>query len=183
LRKAVENLAYVAKLLDSNPNLSIDISARTPELGRQPYTAREFLIKYADRIIFGTDLLPDVEMYRLYYRVLETADEYFDYPSHASRQGRWMVYGLFLPADVLQKVYRGQCAQASSRQLPLGLFTLTVASRIGASAQRSAWTQVGRHRLDKCWFNLQRGCEWASTNPITAVRTSAKRFASRHSLP
>ena len=29
--------------------------------------------------------------------------------------------------------------------------------------------------LDKCRFNLQRGCEWASTNPITAVRTSAKR--------
>ena len=106
LAESGENLAYVAKLLDSNPNLSIDISARTPELGRQPYTARKFVVKYADRILFGTDLLPEVDMYRLYYRFLETADEYFDYPSHASRQGRWMVYGLFLPADVLQKVYR-----------------------------------------------------------------------------
>jgi hypothetical protein len=46
-------------------------------------------------------------MYRLYYRFLETADEYFEYPSHASRQGRWNVCGLFLPEDVLKKVYRG----------------------------------------------------------------------------
>ena len=63
--------------MDALPNLLIDISARTPELGRQPYTARAFFLKYADRILFGTDLLPEVEMYRLYYRFLETADEYF----------------------------------------------------------------------------------------------------------
>jgi predicted TIM-barrel fold metal-dependent hydrolase len=101
-----ENLDYVAKLLDRYPNLSVDISARAAELGRQPYTARKFFLHYADRILFGADLLPDVEMYRLYYRFLETADEYFEYPSHASRQGRWNIYGLFLPADVLEKVYR-----------------------------------------------------------------------------
>jgi len=82
------------------------MSARTAELGRQPYTAREFLLKYADRILFGADLVPDVEMYRLHYRFLETADEYFEYPSHASRQGRWNIYGLNLPPDVLQKIYR-----------------------------------------------------------------------------
>ena len=101
-----ENLSYVAKLLDSHPNLYVDISARAPELGRQPYTARNFILQYADRILFGTDLLPEVDMYRLYYRFLETADEYFEYPSHASRQGRWNIYGLFLPPDVLQKIYR-----------------------------------------------------------------------------
>jgi predicted TIM-barrel fold metal-dependent hydrolase len=82
------------------------MSARIAELGRQPYTAREFVIKYADRILFGTDLLPDVDMYRLHYRFLETDDQYFEYPSHASRQGRWNIYGLFLPADVLEKIYR-----------------------------------------------------------------------------
>jgi predicted TIM-barrel fold metal-dependent hydrolase len=101
-----EDLAYLAQQLDALPNLFIDISARTPELGRQPYAARRFLLKYADRIIFGTDLLPDVEMYRLYFRFLETADEYFEYPSHASRQGRWNIYGVFLPEDVLKKIYR-----------------------------------------------------------------------------
>jgi predicted TIM-barrel fold metal-dependent hydrolase len=101
-----EDLAYLAEQLDALPNLQIDISARTPELGRQPYTARTFFLKYADRILFGTDLLPEIEMYRLYYRFLETDDEYFEYPSHASRQGRWNIYGIFLPDDVLLKVYR-----------------------------------------------------------------------------
>jgi predicted TIM-barrel fold metal-dependent hydrolase len=106
LAESGENLAYVAELLDSHPNLSIDISARTSELGRQPYTARNFFLKYADRILFGADLLPEIEMYRLYYRFLESADEYFEYPSHASRQGRWNIYGLYLPREVLEKVYR-----------------------------------------------------------------------------
>jgi predicted TIM-barrel fold metal-dependent hydrolase len=101
-----EDLAYVSSLLDKNPNLYVDISARCAELGRQPYTAREFFLKYADRILFGTDLIPDVNMYRLHYRFLETRDEYFEYPSHASRQGRWNIYGLFLPDDVLRRVYR-----------------------------------------------------------------------------
>ncbi|HEV2135364.1 MAG TPA: amidohydrolase family protein [Terracidiphilus sp.] len=106
MAESSENLACVATLLDRNPNVYVDISARVAELGRQPYTAREFFLKYADRILFGTDLLPEVEMYRLYYRFLETADEYFEYPSHASRQGRWNIYGVFLPDDVLRKVYR-----------------------------------------------------------------------------
>ena len=106
LAECGENLSYVADLLDRNPNLYVDFSARVSELGRQPYTAREFVLRYADRILFGTDLLPEVEMYRLYFRFLETADEYFEYPSHASRQGRWNIYGIFLPDDVLRKVYR-----------------------------------------------------------------------------
>jgi len=106
LAESGEDLDYLASILETHPNLQIDISARTPELGRQPYRAREFFLKYADRILFGTDLLPEIEMYRLYYRFLETSDEYFEYPSHASRQGRWNIYGLFLPDDVLRKVYR-----------------------------------------------------------------------------
>ena len=105
LAESGEDLAYVSETLARYPNLSVDISARTPELGRQPYTAREFFLRHADRILFGTDLLPEVSMYRLYYRFLETADEYFEYPSHASRQGRWNIYGIHLPDDVLRKVY------------------------------------------------------------------------------
>jgi len=101
-----EDLGFAAAMLDRFSNVAVDISSRVAELGRQPYTAREFFLNYADRILFGADLLPDVGMYRLYYRFLETADEYFDYPSHASRQGRWMVYGLFLPDEVLRKIYR-----------------------------------------------------------------------------
>jgi predicted TIM-barrel fold metal-dependent hydrolase len=106
MAESPEDLATVGRMLDLYPNVAIDISARTPELGRQPFTARRFFLRYADRIIFGTDLLPEPRMYRLYYRFLETEDEYFEYPSHASRQGRWNIYGLNLPDDVLEKIYR-----------------------------------------------------------------------------
>lgn len=106
LAEKSEDLAYVGKLLDENPNVFVDIGARTAELGRQPFTAREFFLRYGDRILFGTDLVPDEEMYRLHFRFLETADEYFDYPTHASRQGRWQIYGVSLPDDILRKVYR-----------------------------------------------------------------------------
>jgi len=106
LAESSENLGRVVKLLEMHPNVYVDMSARASELGRQPYSARAFFLRFADRIVFGSDLLPDEEMYRLYYRFLETADEYFEYPSHASRQGRWNIYGLNLPDDVLKKVYR-----------------------------------------------------------------------------
>lgn len=101
-----EDLANVTAMLEANPNVFVDISARVSELGRQPYSARRFFLRFADRILFGSDLVPEIDMYRLYYRFLETEDEYFDYPSHASRQGRWKVYGINLPDDVLRKVYR-----------------------------------------------------------------------------
>jgi predicted TIM-barrel fold metal-dependent hydrolase len=84
----------------------VDISARISELGRQPYTSRRFFLDYADRILFGTDMGPDPEAYRVYYRFLETDDEYFDYgPAEIPSQGRWQIYGLFLPDEVLEKVY------------------------------------------------------------------------------
>jgi predicted TIM-barrel fold metal-dependent hydrolase len=101
-----ENLARATNLLETYPNVYIDISARASELGRQPYSARALFLKFADRILFGADLVPEESMYRLFYRFLETADEYFEYPSHASRQGRWEIYGMYLPDDVLRKVYR-----------------------------------------------------------------------------
>jgi predicted TIM-barrel fold metal-dependent hydrolase len=101
-----ENLARTTNLLETYPNVYIDISARASELGRQPYSARALFLKFADRILFGADLVPEESMYRLFYRFLETADEYFEYPSHASRQGRWEIYGMYLPDDVLRKVYR-----------------------------------------------------------------------------
>jgi len=101
-----ENLAWVGSLLDRCPNFYVDISARIGELGRQPYTARQFFLKYADRILFGTDAGPNLEMYRLHFRFLETEDEYFNYDLRdPPGQGRWRVYGLNLPEDVLEKIY------------------------------------------------------------------------------
>jgi predicted TIM-barrel fold metal-dependent hydrolase len=102
-----EDLASLAAMLDAHPNVQLDMSARVAELGRQPFTARRFFLRFADRILFGADLLPEESMYRAHYRFFETDDEYFDYPSHASRQGRWQIYGLGLPDAVLERIYRG----------------------------------------------------------------------------
>lgn len=100
-----EDLGTVGMWLDQYPNLYIDIDARISELGRQPYTARKFFIRYQDRILFGTDTPPRTSAYQVYYRFLETEDEYFDpAPSH-HLQGRWMIYGIHLPDEVLKKVY------------------------------------------------------------------------------
>ena len=102
-----ENLQYVAGLLDENPNAYIDFSARIDELGRQPRAAREFFIRYQDRILFGTDMPGSAEIYRCYFRFLETFDEYFIPPDYDGTFGRfrWRIHGLGLPKDVLAKVY------------------------------------------------------------------------------
>ena len=111
-----ENLANVAENLDRFPNMSVDIAARIGELGRQPRTARKFFEKYQDRILFGTDATPhgdeypqqlfNDKLYEIYYRFLETDDEYFDYaPAEVPPQGRWRIYGVNLPETILRKVY------------------------------------------------------------------------------
>lgn len=102
-----ENLQWVGELMDRCPNFYVDISARIAELGRQPYTARRFCLQHADRILFGTDMGPDLDIYRVYYRFLETADEYFPYhTTPLPDQGRWNIYGLYLPDEVLAQVYQ-----------------------------------------------------------------------------
>jgi predicted TIM-barrel fold metal-dependent hydrolase len=100
-----EDLAAVGDKLDKYPNMFVDIDARISELGRQPYSARKFFLKYQDRILFGTDTPPKRDAFRIYYRFLETDDEYFDSAASHHRQGFWMIYGLFLPPDVLEKIY------------------------------------------------------------------------------
>ncbi len=100
-----EELAVVGKWLDTYPNFYIDICARISDLGRQPRTARKFLIKYQDRILFGTDTPCIAEAYRIYYRFFETDDEYFDPSGGHHQQGRWMIYGVHLPDEALEKIY------------------------------------------------------------------------------
>ena len=104
---AAEDLRFVGRLLDENPNLNVDIAARLGELGRQPYSARAFFLRHADRILFGVDTAPDPEIYAIHYRFLETLDESFDYDTApVPGQGRWQIHGIGLPDDVLRKVYR-----------------------------------------------------------------------------
>lgn len=102
-----ENLRWVAGLLERNPNVRADFSARCDDLGRDPEAAREFVVRFQDRLYFGTDMPASVEMYRFHYRFLETREEGLvppDYDGTFSRH-RWTVRGLGLPDPVLQKLY------------------------------------------------------------------------------
>jgi predicted TIM-barrel fold metal-dependent hydrolase len=99
-----ENLDFVEKMLQKFPNVMIETGAREGELGRQPQRAQEIFMKYSDRIMFGTDEGAGEAMYQNYFRWFETDDEYFPYAQYP-QQGRWMIYGLGLPDDVLEKVY------------------------------------------------------------------------------
>ena len=96
------NLARLGRLLDERPNVYTEIGAVLAELGRQPRFAREWFIKHQDRVLFGKDTWAPEE-YHVYFRVLETADEYFDY--YRKRHAFWKMYGLALPDEVLKKVY------------------------------------------------------------------------------
>ena len=110
-----EELATVAAWLDQYPNLYVEIGARISELGRQPFTCRKFMIKYQDRVLFGSDTSPNAEAYRIYYRFLESEDEYFDPAGGHHVQGRWMIYGLHLPDKVLEKIYNSNAKKILSR--------------------------------------------------------------------
>ena len=110
-----EELHRVGNWLDIYPNFYVEIGARISDLGRQPFTARKFFIKYQDRILFGSDTQPNVDAYRVYYRFLETDDEYFDPGGSHHRQARWMIYGLHLPDGVLKKVYNKNALKILSR--------------------------------------------------------------------
>jgi predicted TIM-barrel fold metal-dependent hydrolase len=111
---AAEDLARVATILERAPNFNVDLAARIAELGRQPYTARDFIEHWADRVLFGTDMAPDAAWWAVYYRFLETADESFAYDvddDEPPSQGRWRIHGLHLPDAVLRRVYHDNAAR------------------------------------------------------------------------
>ena len=128
-----ENLAKVGEWLDAYPNLVIEISSRIAELGRQPYTAREFILKYQDRIMFGSDgprvaarLLP-------HWRFFQTRDENFAYAENPfPPQGLWNIHGLGLPDEVLRKLYH----QNAERLIP------------GVKAKLAQWRSQQRKESD-----------------------------------
>ena len=116
-----EDLGNVTENLNQFPNMTVDFAARINELGRQPRTARAFFDRFQDRILFGTDATPHGDeypqqvfndaLYEIYFRFLETDDEYFDYaPAKVPPQGRWRISGINLPESILRKVYYDNAA-------------------------------------------------------------------------
>jgi predicted TIM-barrel fold metal-dependent hydrolase len=96
------DLRKLGELLDAFPNMYTEIGAVIAELGRQPRYGRQFMINYQDRVLFGKDSWVPEE-YGTYFRVLETADDYFPY--HKRYHAFWRMYGLDLPDEVLKKIY------------------------------------------------------------------------------
>jgi predicted TIM-barrel fold metal-dependent hydrolase len=96
------DLKRAAAMLDAYPNVTVELGAILYDLGRQPRAAREFFLKYQDRILFGKDSWQPEE-FPYYWRVFETSDEYFDY--YRDYHAFWKLYGMDLPDQVLKKIY------------------------------------------------------------------------------
>jgi len=107
------DLSIVGVMLDKYPNFYIDIGARFGELAPIPRTARVFFEKYQDRILYGTDMGFSLDMYRITFRILETADEHFY--DHSRFSYHWPLYGIDLPEQVLEKVYHKNALRIISK--------------------------------------------------------------------
>ncbi len=112
LANCCSDLNRLAVMLDQCPNLYADIGARFAELSPIPRTVTQFLTRFQDRIFYGTDMNPDPEMYRVTFRLLETADEHF-YPTYF-RKYHWPMHAWALPDPILKKIYRDNAVRLFS---------------------------------------------------------------------
>jgi len=103
LANTCHDLSIIGRMFDAHPNLYGDIGARFSELAPIPRHVAKFFTQYQDRILYGTDMGLDVEMYRTTFRLLETEDEHF-YPERFSAY-HWAWHGFGLPDPVLKKIY------------------------------------------------------------------------------
>jgi predicted TIM-barrel fold metal-dependent hydrolase len=105
LANCCSDLSVLGRLLDKYPNLYADIAARYGEIAPIPRYVHNFMEKYADRIVYGTDMGTAAIMYSTTFRILETADEHFY--DRALFNYHWPLYGLSLSDAALKKIYNG----------------------------------------------------------------------------
>jgi predicted TIM-barrel fold metal-dependent hydrolase len=98
------DLARLGEVLERNPNLYADISARYAETAPIPRFAAQFYAKHADRLVYGTDMGVDKEMYQVTFRILESLDEHFYEIDQFSYH--WSLNGFGLSDAILRRVYR-----------------------------------------------------------------------------
>ena len=98
------DLGRLGQVLERHPNLHADISARYAETAPIPRFASQFYARYADRLLYGTDMGFDKPMYQVTFRILETADEHF-YETDMFGY-HWSLNGFGLSDEILQKLYR-----------------------------------------------------------------------------
>ncbi|MBM4193158.1 MAG: amidohydrolase [Gemmatimonadetes bacterium] len=112
------DLGRLGRMFDAMPNVYAELGAVLYDIGRQPRAARDFFVKYQDRILFGKDSFQPEE-YPYFWRVFETKDDYFDY--YRDYHAFWKLYGIDLPDDVLKKVYYKN-AQRITKNVPTAGF-------------------------------------------------------------
>lgn len=105
LANCCSDLSKLGRLFDAYPNLYADISARYGEIAPIPRYVHDFMEKYADRIVYGTDMGTAKSMYQTTFRILETGDEHFYQQDLLNYH--WPLYGLSLSDSALQKIYNG----------------------------------------------------------------------------
>ncbi len=110
------DLDRLGRMFDECPNLYADISARFAEVAAIPRSAGRFCQRYADRLVYGTDMHCSLDTYRITFRILESGDEHFYAWSHFSYH--WPLYGLALNDEVLEKIYRGNALKIFGERGP-----------------------------------------------------------------
>ena len=103
------DLSHLGEVFERNPNVYADVSARYAETAPIPRFAAHFYTKHADRLVYGTDMGFDQQMYRITFRILESQDEHFyefeQFTYH------WPLYGLGLSDDILKRLYHENAAK------------------------------------------------------------------------
>ena len=108
------DLTILGTLLDQYPNLFADNAARYAETATIPRYVASFYERYADRLVFGTDMGTESDMYRLLFRVMESTDEHFY--EHERFGYHWALNGYGLSDDVLRQVYRANALRILNRE-------------------------------------------------------------------
>jgi len=108
------DLDRLGQMLDKYPNLYSDISARYAESATIPRAMQSFYTKYQDKLLYGTDMGLDPDMYRITFRILESNDEHF-YGREISTY-HWAMNGFGLPKDILKKLYHANANKLVSKK-------------------------------------------------------------------
>jgi predicted TIM-barrel fold metal-dependent hydrolase len=116
LANCCADLSVLGNFFEKYPNLYADISARYGELAPIPKFVHDFIEKYQDRIVYGTDMNFNEKMYMVTFRILETDDEHF-YETEMFNY-HWPLYGLFLSDRTLRKLYRGNALKLVDHKIP-----------------------------------------------------------------
>jgi predicted TIM-barrel fold metal-dependent hydrolase len=110
------DLTRLGGMLDRNPNLFADISARFAEVAPIPRRVNAFLSDYPDRVLYGTDMPYTQRIFSTTFRILESNDEHFyERDLYFNFDYHWPLHGLGLPDPLLKKIYRENALNAFKR--------------------------------------------------------------------